>query len=130
MRSEHNIQNKILIEISKNKNLTPFRVNVGVAWTGNSMKREGNKLIIESPRPFRTGVPAGFPDLFVLRKRTITDNDVGKDICEFLYCEVKKEDGKLSDNQIKFLDFLKKNKNCNGIVAYSDEDAVDFFKDL
>ena len=68
MRSEHNIQNKILIEISKNKNLTPFRVNVGGAWTGNIMKREGNKLVIENPRPFRTGVPVGFPDLFVLRK--------------------------------------------------------------
>ena len=26
--------------------------------------------------------------------------------------------------------FLKKNKNCNGIVAYSDKDAIDFFKDL
>lgn len=130
MISEHNIQNKILIEISKNINLTPFRINVGTGWTGNGMKREGNKLIIENPRPFRTGVPSGFPDLFVLRKRTITEDDVGKDICEFMYCEVKKENGKLSDNQIKFLEFLKKNKNCNGVVSYSVEDAVDFFSKL
>ena len=110
--NEHDIQNQLMINISKNPNLTPFRINVGTGWTGFPSKNRDGTMTLKNPRPFRTGVPKGFPDVFILNKRKIKQEDIGKEFCEFMFLEVKTEDGKLSEEQI---DFIKLNK-C---VAFS-----------
>ena len=74
--NEHDIQNQLMINISKNPNLTPFRVNVGTGWAGIPFKNRDGTMTLKNPRPFRTGVPKGFPDVFVLNKRKIKQEDV------------------------------------------------------
>ena len=126
--NEHDIQNQLMINISKNPNLTPFRVNVGTGWAGIPSKNRDGTMTLKNPRPFRTGVPKGFPDVFVLNKRKITPEDVGKEFCEFMFLEVKTEDGNLSEDQIAFIDFLTNQKSARGIVSHGVEEGTEFFK--
>ena len=128
--NEHDIQNQLMINISKNPNLTPFRVNVGTGWTGIPSKNRDGTMTLKNPRPFRTGVPKGFPDVFVLNKRKITQEDVGKEFCEFMFLEVKTEDGNLSEEQIAFINFLINQKSARGIVSHGVEEGTEFFKEV
>ena len=128
--NEHDIQNQLMINISKNPNLTPFRVNVGTGWTGFPSKNRDGTMTLKNPRPFRTGVPKGFPDVFVLNKKKIKQEDVGKEFCEFMFLEVKTEDGNLSEEQVAFIDFLIKQKSARGIVSHGVEEGTEFFKEV
>ena len=80
--TEHDIQNRLLMEISKRGDMTPFRVNVGMAWQGKASK-VGRDVLIENPRPFKTGLPSGFPDVIIAHR---TDNG-----CELIMLEIKTE---------------------------------------
>lgn len=128
--NEHDIQNQLMINISKNPNLTPFRINVGTGWTGFPSKNMDGTMTLKNPRPFRTGVPKGFPDVFILNKRKIKQEDVGKEFCEFMFLEVKTEDGKLSEEQIDFINFLTNQKSARGIVSHGVEEGTNFFKEV
>ena len=128
--NEHDIQNQLMINISKNPNLTPFRVNVGTGWAGIPSKNRDGTITLKNPRPFRTGVPKGFPDVFVLNKRKITQAAVGKEFCEFMFLEVKTEDGKVSEEQVAFIDCLIKQKSARGRVGDGVEEGTEFFKEV
>jgi len=83
-----------------NDDCTIFRANVG-------------KVKTDSGRWFDTGLPPGFPDLFGFRHK---DHQI-------FYIEVKNERGKPREDQIKFHEFLAKQKIIHGI-ARSPEDAL------
>ena len=42
----------------------------------------------------------------------------------------KTEDGKLSEEQIAFIDFLIKQKSARGIVSHGIEEGTEFFKEV
>ena len=119
--TEHDIRNSLLVEISKRDDMTPFRVNVGMAWQGKSSK-VGRDVLIENPRPFKTGLPAGFPDV-IIAHRTKTG-------CELIMLEIKTEKGKLSEKQEKFLSFMRDKRNCRIHVCYGLKDGLDFIKSI
>lgn len=80
-----------------------FRANVGTAWTGNDIKRLADgSILIRDPRPFSTGLPPGFSDLFGLVSVTITPEMVGQKFAQFLAGEVKTLKGKAGEKQKNF----------------------------
>lgn len=97
--SEHSIQSKIQIELSKH-GCTVFRANVG-------------KMRTPDGRFFSTGLPSGFPDLSGFRWID------GK----AFYIEVKNATGKPREDQIRFHHMLTSHGIIHGI-ARSVDDAL------
>ncbi|WP_061777170.1 VRR-NUC domain-containing protein [Levilactobacillus senmaizukei] len=96
---EQEIQNQIRVAVSQN-GCTIFRANVG-------------KVKTDAGRWFDTGLPTGFPDLFGFRH---SDKQI-------FYIEVKNENGKPRDDQVKFHEFLMSRNIIHGI-ARSAADAL------
>lgn len=86
-----------------------FRANVGTAWTGNDIRKLANgAILIMDPRPFSTGLPKGFSDLFGLVTVEITPEMVGQRFARFLAGEVKTATGRKRKEQGPFLDAIKR----------------------
>lgn len=98
MTEEHRIQNQIRLAVAPYCDI--FRINVGQGYT-----KDG--------RYFNTGVPAGFSDLFGVRKSD------GKAV----FIEVKTPTGKPTERQINFINQMKKNGAIAGICR-STKDAI------
>lgn len=103
-----------------------YRANVGTGWTGD-VKRHGDLVVISSPRPLSTGLPAGFADLFGWRPIEIEDRHVGTSIAQFVAVEVKGDRGRASTDQRAFLAAVQRDGGV-GIVARSGAEAVGALK--
>ena len=100
--SEHRIQNEIRNALAGECLL--FRANVGQAWTGSRIDRlPGGKVLIHDARPFTTGLPTGFGDLFGLAARIITPEMIGAKVGVYIGADVKTKDGRLTDKQAAYL---------------------------
>lgn len=122
MSLEHGIQNKIRNALAGL--LLLFRINTGKAWTGNDVRMlPDGSIIIKDPRPFSSGVPKGFSDLFGVQEVTITPDMVGKKIGVAVFGEVKSERGQLSAPQAAFLQAMS-NKGARAGVWRSVDDAL------
>lgn len=98
MTEEHAIQNAIRIALADS--CVIFRINVGSAY-------------MQSGNYFKTGVPKGFPDLFGYRKKD------GKAV----FIEVKTEKGRVSKEQMRFIEKMLADGAIAGICR-STEDAL------
>ena len=108
---ERTIQNEIRL-LLPTLGATGFRANVGQAWTGDEIIRMANgDELIRNARPFKTGLPPGFSDIFGL-------TDTG----QFFALEVKAEKGRASDHQARFLQHIRDSNGLAG-VARNVEDA-------
>lgn len=115
MSKEHSLQNEIRNELAGECLL--FRANVGKAWTGDKfIKLPNGDMLIKNPRPFHTGLPPGFSDLFGLVKEVITPDMVGQAIGVFFAPEVKTATGRLSELQGNFLKAVNDNGGRAGVV--------------
>ena len=120
--SEHAIQNTIRNSLA-GKGLI-FRANSGQAWQSNDIKKlPGGDLLLKKPRPFSTGLPPGFSDLFGLVPVVITPEMVGQTVAVFVALEVKAPKGRPSDKQTAFIRAVNDNGGRAGVVR-SPEDAV------
>lgn len=120
--TEHAIQNDIRNALARPE-LRTFRANTGQAWTGSECIRQPNgDMLIKNARPFSTGLPKGFPDLFGFRRHAITAEDIGKVVALFYSIEVKTPKGVISQEQQAFIDAATKCGARAG-VARSVEDA-------
>lgn len=120
---EHEIQNEIRVHISQKQLATLFRGNVGNAWTGNKIERRpSGSILIHDARPFTTGLPQGFPDLFGIKSITITPDMVGQKIAAFVFVEVKQPGKRPTKIQQHMIDFLHAQGAIGG-VARSASDA-------
>lgn len=97
MTEEHRIMNEIRIALSCS-GCTCFRINVGCGLT-------------QDGRYFRTGVPAGFSDLFGFR------NSDGR----AFFIEVKTETGRVSPKQKHFIEAMRSYGAIAGICRSADE---------
>lgn len=105
-----------------------FRANVGQAWTGSKVDRlSGGRVLIHDARPFSTGLPPGFSDLFGLVSVTITPDMVGQRFARFFALEVKTATGRASSKQTNFLEAVRKQGGLSGVVR-SAEDAQAIIK--
>jgi len=99
-----------------------FRINVGTAWTGEKIIRQKNgDILIKKPRPFRSGVPKGYPDLSGWKPTIVTQEMVGSLISVFTVVEVKSGTGKLTKEQQCFHDGVLADGGI-AIVARSEDD--------
>lgn len=127
MTKEHDLQNEIRLHISKWRLGTLFRANVGQGWAGKvqhmHMTPHTNTIMIANPRPFNTGLPTGFPDLFGFVPVTITPDMVGQQVAVFAAVEVKQKTGRISAKQRDMLAFLQ-SQGARAGVARSVIDAA------
>lgn len=120
MSIEHGLQNEIRNALAGQCLL--FRVNVGQAWTGTSIKKlPGNRVLIEGARPFSTGLPAGFSDTFGGVRLVITPDMVGSTVLQFLAGEIKSKTGRVSQKQAAFLDAVNNNGGRAGVWRSVDD---------
>lgn len=103
MNHETVIQNDIKVQLSK-MGFIIFRNNVG-GWKDP-----------KTGRLIKYGLCVGSSDIIGLKPTLITQEHVGKILAIFSAFETKTEEGKLSPEQIQFLDMVKKN---GGIACVS-----------
>lgn len=121
MGQEHVTQNKgrnALADVCFN-----FRANVGRGWTGDVHKLPNGDILIKGPRPFDTGLPAGFADTFGFTPVTITADMVGRTVAVFHAIEYKSAKGKAATLQASFLEAVRRNGGRAGI-ARTEADAI------
>ncbi len=120
--SEHSIQNAIRNELAGKAVI--FRANVGRAWQGSKVEHlPGNKVLIHDARPFSTGLPPGFTDLFGWVSVTITPDMVGQRVAVFVAPEVKAPGKDATEQQARFLAAVRAAGGRAGVVR-SPEDAL------
>lgn len=120
--SEHRIQNEIRLAVSAARAATLFRANVGQGWQGRA-RVQGDTVILRGARPFSTGLPKGFPDLFGVKPVTVTPEMVGQRLGVFVYLEVKTQTGRVRREQAAVLQHLQAMGAIGG-VARSAADAL------
>lgn len=127
--SEHAIQNEIRNALAGRCKL--FRANVGKAWASNDVVKVTRKMpvvmgprdvLLRNARPFDTGIPPGFTDLFGYVIETITPDMVGQKVARFIGPEVKDDTGKPSPLQTVFINVVNADGGRAGVVR-SVEDA-------
>lgn len=128
---EHELQNRIRNALVEDCLL--YRANVGRGWTGDKVEKahpyrkttvvlEPGDVVIRAARPFDTGLPAGFHDLFGLTPVRVTPAHVGDLFGVFTSIEVKTTSGRVSPKQQKFGKAINAHGGFTG-VARSVEDA-------
>lgn len=127
MSGEHKLQNEIRNALAGG--CMAFRANVGNAWAGDAQRLPGGDVLIKNPRPFSTGLPAGFSDVFGVVQVEITPCMVGQTVGVFFALEVKAPTGrvKVSDKQTAFLNAVN-NYGGRAGVARSADDAIKIIK--
>ncbi len=124
--TEHELQNAIRVYISRQRLGVIFRGNVGRSWTGNP-HRTPDGLLLTDYRPFSTGLPVGFPDLFGFRSVTITPDMVGQTLAVFCGLEIKTKTGRVRTEQTQMIDFMQSH-GCLAGIARSEIDATKILK--
>lgn len=120
--SEHKLQNEIR-NILAGHCLT-FRANVGQAWQGEEHRLPNGDLLLKKPRPFNSGLPKGFADLFGLVPIIITQDMVGQTIGQFFALEVKGPKGRTTEYQAAFLRAVEMNGGKSAVVRSADDAIV------
>ncbi len=122
--NEHDIQNAIRNEISRQRLGVSFRTNVGRAWTGNDIRKNmDGSITIMDPRPFQTGLPEGYSDLTVVVPVIITQEMVDSLIGVAGFIEVKNAKRKATAAQLHFIKQMQ-SIGARAGVARSPEDAI------
>lgn len=124
MTEEHKIQNEIRNALAGQ--CLAFRANVGQGWTGTGapirvtrpmvVNVQPGDVVLKNARPFNTGLPPGFSDVFGLVPVTITPDMVGQKVAVFFGLEVKTKTGRASTLQGNFLQAVNYNGGRAGVV--------------
>ena len=68
---------------------------MGQAWAGDVTRLDNGDILIRNPRPFQTGLPRGFCDLFGWRSEVITAEMVDQRIARFIGVDLKASKGRV-----------------------------------
>lgn len=113
---ETNLVRKIMLKLGTNPNIRIFRNNVGKCWIGQSksftqpqtVNVKSGDVLIQNARYFDAGLCVGSSDLIGLQSVKITPEMVGTEIACFVAIEVKLPSGRVQQNQINFLEMVRK----------------------
>jgi len=114
--AETNLVRRIMLELGKNPKIRIFRNNVGKCWIGASksftrpqtVNVKAGDVLIQNARYFDAGLCVGSSDLIGLQSVKITPEMVGTEIAVFVAIEVKLPSGRVQQNQINFLEMVRK----------------------
>jgi hypothetical protein len=126
---ESNISNLIMLAVSKITHSKVFRNNTGMGWTGQSKQLPNGNRIIAEPRPLHAGLCKGSSDLIGWTPIEITPEMIGKKIAVFTAIEVKKPNGRVSSEQINFINQIKNDGGIAGI-ATNEFEAVNIIQNI
>lgn len=124
---EHALQNEIRNALAGRCLL--FRANVGKAYTSNDVVKVPRQMpvvmgprdvLLKNARPFDTGLPPGFSDLFGLVSVEITPDMVGQKVAIFTGLEVK-DGARVSPLQRNFINAVNDNGGRAGVVRSVDD---------
>ncbi len=131
MTLEHSIQNDARNALAGK--CLAFRANVGTGWAGSGkplritrpmvVSVQPGDVVLRQARPFSTGLPPGFSDVFGLVPVTITQDMVGQKVAVFFGLEFKQPGKKATAEQANFLRAVNDNGGRSG-VARSVDDAL------
>jgi hypothetical protein len=126
---EHGIQNAIRNALAGVAYI--FRANVGTGWASSfrpvqtsrpiTVSLQPGDVLLRQARPFSSGLPDGFSDLFGFVPVTVTPDMVGKRVAIFAALEVKTRTGRASDKQQAFLRAVNDNGGRAGVVRSADD---------
>lgn len=124
---EHALQNTIRNALAGRALI--FRANVGKAWQSNDVVKVPRQIpvvmgprdvLLKNARPFETGLPPGFSDLFGLVAVEITPDMVGQKLAVFTALEVK-DGARVSPLQRNFINAVNDNGGRAGVVRSVDD---------
>lgn len=124
---EHALQNTIRNALAGRALV--FRANVGKAYTSNDVLKVPRQMpvvmgpkdiLLRNYRPFETGLPPGFSDLFGLVAVEITPDMVGQRVAVFTALEVK-DGARVSPLQRNFINAVNDNGGRAGVVRSVDD---------
>lgn len=132
---EHALQNEIRNALAGRCLL--FRANVGRAYTSNDVVKVPRQMpvvmgprdvLLRNARPFDTGLPPGFSDLFGMVSVEITPDMVGQKVAIFTGLEVK-DGARVSPLQRNFINAVNDNGGRAGVVrSVADAEKLVFGK--
>lgn len=112
MNPETKIQNNIMLALS-NQGCLVFRNETAGAWVGEVIHKEANQVTLTNARMMLFGLALGSSDI------------IGIAPCgRFLAIEAKTKTGRPTQQQLAFIDAVRKNGGIAGI-ARSVQDALD-----
>lgn len=99
-----------------------FRNNTGQGWLGTRLQSRPGTVLLSDPRPLHAGLVKGSSDLIGWKTITVTPEMVGRKLAIFAAVEVKTERGRITVDQLNFIEQVR---NAGGIagIARSPEDA-------
>lgn len=132
---EHALQNEIRNALAGRCLL--FRANVGRAYTSNDVVKVPRQMpvvmgprdvLLKNARPFDSGLPPGFSDLFGMVSVEITPDMVGQKVAIFTGLEVK-DGARVSPLQRNFINAVNDNGGRAGVVrSVADAEKLVFGK--
>lgn len=127
--AEHSLQNNIRNALAGIAHI--FRANVGRGWTSSrpplrtqagaiTVTLHPGDVLLRQARPFDTGLPPGFGDLFGFVPVVVTPDMVGTTVPIYVGLEVK-DAGKATPQQQAYLRAVQNNGGRAGVVRSVDE---------
>lgn len=116
--------------VAQQLGLILFRNNVGLTYTGETIRLSDGSILIKNPRPIRFGLTLGSSDLIGWTEHTIREMDVGRRVAIFTSIEAKTERGQPTEDQQNFLARVRASGGIAAIVR-SESDcqaAIDTWK--
>lgn len=120
--NENNISKLCQVTASQHGAVT-FRNNTGQAWQGTRLPSGGGMVILQEARPLYAGLCVGSSDLIGWKSIEITPEMVGKKVAVFVAIEVKGPRGRITEEQLNFLQRVQQAGGRAG-VARSPEDVT------
>lgn len=131
--NENEVMKKIMLALGRLPFLRIFRNNTGMAYvgekTGEFLKDGSRYITLRNPRVFHAGLCEGSSDLIGWRAITITPEMVGQQIAVFTALEVKTEKGRATQEQINFIENVRRAGGIAGVARNSD-DAMQIIIDI
>jgi hypothetical protein len=108
---------------------TKLQREIHAAISTGSARLFRNSVGFDKTNRVQYGLCVGSSDLIGFHTRTITPDDVGKQIAVFVAMEVKTESGRVSLDQKRFIEFVKNAGGIAGVVR-SVSDAINLLDEF
>lgn len=118
---------RIMLALGSLKTTRLFRNNVAMAWVGRIVKRTPTTITLADYRPLHAGLARGSSDLVGWHTVEVTPDMVGKRIAMFTAIEVKENGGRISVEQVAFIQTVRQFGGIAGI-AHNPEEALNIIE--
>lgn len=125
--AESNNMKRIMLALGSLKTTRLFRNNVALAWVGQIVKRTPTTITLANYRPLHAGLSKGSSDLVGWHTVEVTPDMVGKRIAMFTAIEVKDNGGRISVEQVAFIQTVRQFGGIAGI-AHNPEEALNIIE--